>query len=51
MSWQRNNVWRRLHDVSELRGLQDIEEGLLTDVDDILLADLVRYAVTDIEDV
>ncbi len=51
MGWQRNNVRRRLHDVSELRGLQDIEEGLLSDVDDILLADTARYAVTDIEDV
>lgn len=51
MGWQRNNIRRRLHDVSELRGLQDIEEGLLTDVDDILLADTARYAVTDIEDV
>jgi len=51
MGWQRNSVRRRLHDVSEFRGLQDIEEGLLSDVDDILLADSARYAVSDIEDV
>jgi hypothetical protein len=50
MGWQRSNVRRWLHNVSELRGLQDIEEGLLTDVDDLLLADSARYAVTDIEE-
>ena len=50
MGWQRNYIRRRLHEVSELRGLQDIEEDLKTDVDDILLADSARYAVTDIEE-
>jgi hypothetical protein len=50
MSYPRNNIRRRLHDVSELHGLHDLEEGLLTDVNDILLADSARYAVMDIEE-
>ena len=50
MSYPRNYIRRRLHDVSELRGLQNIEEDILTDEKDILLADSVRYAVTDIDE-
>jgi hypothetical protein len=50
MSYPRNYIRRRLHDVSELRGLQNIEEGLLTDENDILLADSARYAAMDIEE-